>query len=204
MIEKIIETIGPSITALPWVDRYGGLTRNAIQVKVDEETGFSEELVFPVSSTTTGNCFETGKYKELIPNDAYKSVSFWALNGPIQVTPDKVGHADTIRYQGFADFKAWINLKKLGLAQEYNPLIPVTLMNAVNPESINIDGIVMLRIKPAQLNVRNENVFAGYSFNERITHVLYPYDYFSITFEFYMQVQADCVANLTIGEGIAC
>ena len=81
MLKLAIDCINPTVIALNFIERYGGLVYTA--VKKEEVTGdlgipvFKEER-FPVACGVTGReCWEHGKYQWLVPNFRYKSVAWW-------------------------------------------------------------------------------------------------------------------------------
>ena len=59
--------------ALPFVERYGGIAH-----PMTHTFGGDAIKTFPVSMALTGaQCFDQGKYANLVPDDRYKSVSYF-------------------------------------------------------------------------------------------------------------------------------
>lgn len=204
MIENIISAYKDTIISLPWIDRYGGLVRKATKSKIEQETGMIFTDIYPVSSDADGRCFETGRYKDLIPDDKFKSVSFFEAYNPQEVSDAVFMNRDTTRFRTHVRFVAWLNLKKLGSVKEYNPEFALNLIDTISQSRPEIAGFLHYTIKAVGLSFRNSDVFGEYSFNELINKLMYPYDYFAVTFQIEMHIQKGCSPAIVLEDPLAC
>lgn len=204
MTENIISTYKTAIESLPWIDRYGGLVRKAIQTKVDPENGLIYQNSYPVSSDVDGRCFETGRYKDLIPDDKFKSISFFENYGQSQVADATFMGRDTIKIKSNVRFVCWLNLKKLGITKDYNPEFALNFMDLISKSHPKVDGVLEYSIKAIGLSFRNEDVFAEYTFNDKISMLMYPYDFFAVTFEIVIHIQRGCIHAIDLENAIVC
>jgi hypothetical protein len=211
MIDKIIATISQDILDMGWIGRYGGLVRTAVkQVEIDREQLLFVEKRFPVSSTITDkDCWEKGKYMDLIPNSKLASIAYFEQRGAITAREHKTssGGIQVLEFTAPISFVAWLNLPKLGFSSpeqsyyfEAHALKVLGRQQFVDTElkitngSIVIDG----------LHPRNETIFTKYSYEDKLGLLLYPYDFFAINCTIKWLQPSGCLPDVVLDSPLNC
>ncbi len=190
-IKYLIDTfLSPSISALPWVGRYGGLVNTIYR----EQKGPNGKLVtkkYPVACDVTNkDCTSLSIDHDLVPNDQYNSVVYWE-----EVTPmtnqgqTKTGRFNEKKFKGVARLVCWINMAKLGIDPCTSLVDAVAeLENLVSRHVKMLTGTYsgrILKIEPKGMVKHDINtIFGKYDYNEKKNYYLYPFDYFAIDFVF--------------------
>lgn len=211
MIDKIISTISPQIVDMGWIARYGGLVRTAVKVvEIDREAQLFVEKRFPVSSRTTDkDCWERGKYIDLIPDSKLASIAYFEQRGPITAREHKTSSGGIQMLEFFApcSFVAWLNLPKLGFSSpeqsyhfEAHALKVLGRQQFVdNGLKISNGSVVIDGVHP-----RNETIFTKYSYEDKLGLLLYPYDFFAINVTFRWLQPAGCLPDVVLASPIQC
>ena len=77
MTNDIAEILKDKIAGLPFVDRITGLVK-ILSFRETQENGSSKLKSYPIAcNVTAGDCVNTGKYQDLVPNSSKKSVIFF-------------------------------------------------------------------------------------------------------------------------------
>jgi hypothetical protein len=209
MIYIIDQTIRSKITGLNFIERYGG---QAIAVTADfpDENGPNRKT-FPVSANlSSAECFEQGKYKNLVPNDAYKSVSYIEELGqqPIETVGAKSGF---FRSAARIRVVVWLNYQKLGLSDSkgsdrFTMALIKAVMNQGKQYAISVDNVAgTLKVSDARIVEKNPAVIFGrYTYSNMPHLFFYPYDYFAVDFILDVMIQGNCIDDVTLGSEIDC
>lgn len=185
MIEPIISIISSNIKELPFIERHGGLVRTARRYTIIDGQPYEE--VFPVSMDVDGNCFENGKYLDLAPNSAYKSVSYFEQRGPVTVDCDD----NYFKFTAPVSFVCWMNMKKIGSSNQIAYVYESLALDTIR-KTINISKYKAIVIDIESLHPKNEGVFQKYNYSDRLDLFLYPYDFFSINFTIKFRMLMGC------------
>lgn len=189
MIEPIIARLSENLKALPFIERHGGLVRTARRVNYIDGLPFEE--VFPVAMDVEGNCFENGKYLDLAPNSALKSVSYFEQRGQVDVD-------ETDQFYVFnapVSFVCWMNMKKIGSQTQIGYVFEGMALDVLN-QDININKYHGIQIYIEGLHPKNEGIFQKYNYSDRLDLFLYPYDFFSINFTIKWKMTKGCFEGL--------
>lgn len=115
MIDTAINQFATDLMALPWVERYGGLTKLV-------QNG-SDKANYPVSvNANYKDCFDNEVYTKMVPSDAAKSLLYWEQTGPVRFEERPVAkNSSTFQNVAIAPVRlmVYINLPKLGLDNTY-------------------------------------------------------------------------------------
>jgi hypothetical protein len=205
MTNAIIQAFTDKIISLNWVERYGGLVRPAVKTYIDENSGLIYNKTYPVScDVTEKDCWEKGRYADLIPNDKYKSITYFEQRGAVTVKASSFGGRDMLEFNAPLSFIAWLNLPKLGISECSTPVFEASaikmFMEKITPEMPYKAHEVKVIID--SLNPRNEGVFTKYSYGDKLGLLLYPFDFFSINLNIRWFVQPHCLPDYEPGEPI--
>lgn len=209
MIYLIESAIRSKITGLNFIERYGGY---AMPVTADfpSEEGANTKT-FPVSCyLSNAECFEQGKYRNLVPNDAYKSVCYVEeggysnieFSGPRRNSWNSVARIRVV---------CWLNYNKLGLddcksTDRFALAMMDAIMNGNGFYSFNTDSIKgSIHIQTARIVEKNPQiVFGKYSYYNMPHLFFWPYDFFAIDLSMNMMISGGCVPSLTLGSEVEC
>lgn len=205
MINLITSEIKTKLQGLDLVEKIAGLvTPTTIEV----EGG--QLWTFPISNDVAGQqCFESGKYMDLVPNSDHKSVIYLEEQRPLTNTGYE--EKQVMRFETVVRVVCWLNLAKLGVSDgtktsqvsmtiidnllENNGIIPITDPNFTNAKLyLEMDAQAM----------RNPNIFSRYSYSQFGSHLIYPYDYFAIDFKCKLLVNRACFTAFVAGSVIDC
>lgn len=221
MLRSLIEVLRPDIIKLPFVERYGGLAY-PVQKQMEgyDEDGNTSDLVqtFPISSDLYGeNCFDTGRYRDLIPDDSVASIFFFEDQSGLRKSPSssiaskrRVGRKiyQYHDYVGTVRLIGWLNLPKLGIdITEGGVQIVNSLMKFLNLEYKNIqDPFPIHRIKfnVTSQEVKSSSIWDRYSFENVAELFLYPFDYFSLIVEVNATIMDGCIPDFIPQAEIDC
>lgn len=207
MIRKVIQQVSHKITALPFVQRYGGVVQTVTKLDVIDE-GLVIENRFPVSCSTTAlQCWEQGKYKNLIPDDSYKSIFYFEERDAFRLVSRREMKGQGIEYSARVRLVGWLNLAKLGSQDcELSDIIAFNCIGALTGSytiTTPVQGIVQIR--PVGMVPKGLEIFERYTYNEReVGFLLYPYDYFAVDFDVIMSMNPGCLDTFTPTTEIDC
>lgn len=119
MINLIVDVIGEKVKQMCFVEKWGGLTRNAAKAIVDEDGNILGSEIWPIScEVSPEDCFEIDdKHKKIRPMPGVKSV-FWVKQGGTyrQFKQNNINPGRNDIYGRFSfDMVGWINLKEIGI-----------------------------------------------------------------------------------------
>jgi len=206
MIRTILSQIQTNLTDLPFVERYGGVVTAVTRIDEVNEDMYLEQR-FPVSCSVTAiQCFEQGRYQDLVPNDQYKSIFYFEeVDGMRMTRPDKNGN---LQMSGVVRLVGWLNLPKLGVENTCNiaDQVAFTCVDALwNSYTLSapIAG-AHCEIKPIGMRPKSADIFSRYSYKNDSAHLLYPYDYFAFDFDVTLIMRAKCLDSFTPSTEIPC
>lgn len=216
MIEIAIQGLKDKISNLPYVEHYGGLSFPIEKVDVIGEgvSARSIKKVFPVMSTLTGfDCWNKGKYQNLVPNTKYKSLFYWEVLDDMKQIPNAHGAGyKAVTFSGSARLVYWLNLALMGasagsLLSEYGnytlgPLVQGNLISELEGKRFGLNSGALqgtsISLKKAGVVVKDARIFSRYSYGNDISALLmYPYDFGAIDFKIEMTMPRSCIADVT-------
>jgi len=207
MIRIIEQVLASQITGLNFIERYGGFVR-----PLTSTFGVGDNAVqktFPVTDNLSEKqCFELGKWQMCVPNDQYKSVSYWEEVGGSTITMEgpKLNQAAS---QTTARFVCWMNMKKLGLDDVKGVTrFELATINAISGSHrfTDVDGIAGRVDVTRIVTVQNTpaRVFGAYSYQDKQWAFFWPYAFFALDVTARVYVSMDCLTDVTLGTEISC
>lgn len=223
MIITAISALKPTITAMPWVERYGGV---AIRLaKTETFDGREIRRYFPVSSDLTdAQCWQQGRYLDLVPNAKRRSILYWEVvtdtqdvNTPISGLYRSTQGARSVKVyylRARARLVYWLNLKKLGLAPDNSQLdhtlsasevVALSLINALEKGNFQIDGAGAVQLSEPVIKPKSPEIFDRYTYGSDVEKfMLYPYDYGAVEFTVNITVPKSCISDFVTGSELSC
>lgn len=206
MIDQIIQVVNDKIAALSFVDRLGGVATPV------EQAGKS----FPITESMIGaRCFETGRYKDLLPDHAFESVIFWEEDGPAAFSKSTFPASRRKLGGGFIDMSqnmtllVWLNLKALGKDEAFGSTgVQMALMRVINRTYKVLT--VPFRIRRLSFEVtgrltRDSNIWAKYTaLDNANTLFLYPYDHFALSVQVKATIPVACLPPYAPAAALEC
>jgi len=206
MVRLIEQTLKPLILDLGFVGQYGGL---AIPVNIrDEGESGIVSRIFPVSCyLSASDCFETGKYNDLVPDDRYASVAYFEQRGGSTVSTDGPKRREWLFTEEMR-FVCWLNYARLGLddcrGSERFAIAALSKFFGVN--DVSVDGLEgRLNIRRARIVPKShQEVFGRYSYGDKQWAFFFPYDFFAVDFTAELTIGGGCVQDVDLGTPVDC
>lgn len=207
MIRLATEVLKPIVIALPFVERFGGLAK-AITANFEGSGDAFAAKTFPIScDLNSKECFELGKYQNLLPNDKYKSVAYFEHNNNTKlVESNLIGNpweaSTTIR------FVCWLNMRLLGLDDCFGTsrFEIVTAKDIIGVHRFTVDSIDgKLTVRTANIVQKDPRVIFGrYSYADKDHVFHHPFDFFAIDFDLKIEINPACLNDMTIPDPLDC
>ncbi len=199
MLYLLEPSLSPKIQALPFIERWGG-----IAYPMTNNFGTDTIKTFPVSqSLTAAQCFDQGKYANLVPDDRYKSVAYLeGITSPSQIafTDAKKG---VVRITQNAKLVVWLNLQKLGIDTTAEiGLLALAAVDALQEVYVIEYGGVRGRMDVTAANIRldRNGAFGGYTYVDKQALFMWPYGFFAVEFTAVINLPRRCldpIENMT-------
>lgn len=208
MIEQILEALRPNIEALPFIDKFGGLVRPASKVfGTDQNTGRPITKTFPIGcNVSAGDCWDQGKYLDLVPNDTKLSVSYFEAPNRLTVANYSHGKRSVANWGGVVRFVCWLNGPLLGVNNCAFSGVPIlNLTDAINGRSRGViipEDSVYFQVESEE--VKSPDLFKPYSYDEQKQYLFYPFDYFALNISIKYSVPSGCALPFVINPPIEC
>jgi hypothetical protein len=215
MIATVATAIKDHIVSnLPWAERVGGLAivaKQPIMTTIEGEQRKTGENLFPITNDLEGRtCWESGRYFDLLPGSAYKSVIYFEQLREVRFSDDllQVDKFRRFSWTGQIRLVCWLNLKKFGW--ENTGLADLCLADLVsiilaNERKVPFGRIVVdnemftnayLDIRIGGEPIRDGNViFSRYSVSEVANNLLYPFEFFALDLDFIFSVGRNCITK---------
>lgn len=209
MIKTIVDLFQAQIQALPFVGNYGGLVRVITQNKViDEKTGATKRIVFPVTCNAPSDCWKHGFHRAITPDSRNKSIFYFeTVQEPAFVKYDGP-KMNRLLYSGKIRLVGWLNLPKLGFEKDCSideGIFYADFMEML-PGRYSIGGNFassMVQIGEPSI-VPKERVFSSYTYSDVSKNLLYPYVYFALDFPLAISINKLCLVSPTIAAPVDC
>lgn len=212
MIQDIIQSIGHKVTDLSFIERYGGLVQTARQIQEVTDGQFTE-VAFPVScNVNASQCWEDGKYQDLVPNDQYSSIAYFEdrngsqFNGTVKDRPKQ----SYMQFTHNVRFVCWLNLQKLGITECHAPKAVLQALKALYCKNENIETSSGLKLSRFNMNVTSQLpkdaniIFDRYTYAHCQDALLYPFDYFAFNVQLSYNINPSCFEDWAINTPVNC
>lgn len=213
MIRLVEQALRGNLTGLNFVERYGAVAMPVTAKFERSSTGSAElptfgERTFPVScDLTETECFEQGKYKNLVPNDAYMSVAYLEQQGGATVQAEGPKFNELTATERVR-FVCWLNMKRLGIDNcEGTTAFELAAIDAlIGEHRAEVDGLnVAVLIRTVRVLPKSPAaVFGAYSYAGMRWAFFWPYDFFAVEFDAVTRVNRSCIADVTLGTPVNC
>lgn len=214
MLNEIIQAISPKIVELPFVDRYGGLVRTArrtIDASKDPSVNKFVRQSFPVACDVSGEeCWESGRYLDLVPNSQYKSLVYFEEIQPLTANgmANKFPKDIRLKFSAVVRLVGWFNIP--GIGQESCSVSSAAfgsfykVFDRLNRARIDLPFIANAEfLFRSQVN-KNENIFSRYTYDENSNLLFYPYDTIGMDYVINLHIDPKCLPELAILEPLPC
>lgn len=207
MINRMINQFTAAFEAIEWVGKYGGLAR-PLATKVEKSEGEFVELIYPVScANASGDCFDNGTYRELLPDPSLKSVVYFiqesGLN-KVAVNNFKLSKdIATNTFQCTLRLVVWLNLPLLGYKNQYCDAVSlfaadlwrkIEAMRATNPSvRFEVSGQM-----PNDERAVFQEYLEGVIENRIEVFTLYPYGFFALNVNLVAEMAPNCWSDVPI------
>lgn len=211
MIDAIIrDYVSERVSSLSWVDKYAGVTYRAEKRDVVDLDGQQVSVVtaaYPVSCDVDGRaCWEAGRYADLTPNSAKKSVLYWEAPDGMRLAKRE---GRLWQFEGMARLVVWLNLKKLGIADCSAP--PTYMLSAIKAATMALQNAPDGGLAGANISVdfvshipRRLDLFAQYTYADYQHLLMYPNDFFALDFKVTAFLDIACIPDPDALTGITC
>jgi len=195
ILKNLVEPLGFS-------DKIAGLVQTIHLVeRISDDK--SKKLSFPVSCDIQDlqDCVNNGRYKDLVPNDAYKSIVYFEDFGLIKTGTR--GKNDI--YNSRLRLVCWMNGQRLGKTDCSTASEAIkSILNVIPRNNANYGEYQRLRISMRQQVVKSKAIFSKYTYNDHMQYLIYPFDYFALDFDVSFHLNRDCLGDFQAGEYDKC
>lgn len=204
MIFLLEQALRTTVTDINFIERYGGIVQAVSRVR---ENGVD---IFPVSRyVSVSDCFDNGRYRDLVPDDSYKSVAYWEQRGSSEITP--IGPKGLLwRISQTMRLVCWLNLAKMGLT-DYDAVDQLELyaIKAIHGQSGDVNtslgykfsyNVISFRTVPREAQA----VFKPYSYQDQQQAYFWPNGFFAVDFTIRAELAAGCIVEPELGAEISC
>ncbi len=208
MINEIVESLRTKINELPYIDKYGGLVRIAKKAFTNDQGVYYK--TFPVScDVSNAECWNNDRYKDLVPDENYKSIAYFESAGNIIVKKKPYLNTGRDSYHVIApiDFVCWLNLPKLGVSDCHSSifeLMAIDLFHKEHKPILENLTVASFKIDIKSFSSRDEKVFSKYSYGDLNGLLLYPFDFFKISIDLDLYIDPKCIQNFVLNTPINC
>lgn len=214
MIDQALKLIEPEITALPWIERYSGLSR--VRRRKIQVEGKSTTQSYPVScACSASDCWNLGKYKDLVPDSKYRSVTYWEQQGDMIYSKiDGMGRKSGLRqFTGNLKLISWFNLLALGkddcnfCLEAFTDILKL-FKNKIPTKDLTDNPLMIqnLVFEVQNLNGKetSNRVFSRYTYGDIQELFEYPYDYCTIDISISFIANIDCIEYTELEDPLDC
>lgn len=201
MIDVIGGIVINEIKDLPFIDKYAGVVK-VLRFRDKTANGNSVIKSFPADCRTTLEECESGRYKDLTPDDDKKSVTYLEDTGLRIVGRE----GNYLMFEATYDLVSWLNLPKLGFTDcSYSGIAILGILKKLPPRPFNSGVYHLIDIQFVTQRPKSSNPFAKYSYDETVTqHLMYPYDYFVLALRVTFRVDMRCITISALTPPVDC
>lgn len=201
MINQVGNIIISKLVGLPFLDKYTGVVK-PITILDKNATGGTIRKVFPASCQTSLSDCDSGRYKDLLPDDSKKSVLFLKDTGLRLNTRQ----GNYLTFSATYDLVVWLNMPKLGFTDcSYSGIAIVSILKQLPERPFNSGIYHLVNISFQGQRPKSVNPFAEYTIDEAITqYLLYPNDYFILALQVDYRVDLRCLEIAPLDAPVYC
>lgn len=215
MMFKIAMELNNRIVGIPWIAKHAGLvrdvTRDEIALNENNEPTVLSSSTFPIASGADGReCWESGRYTDLMPSDAHTSVAFWRETTPLAYTDDETLPRGFQRWAGALRLIVWADMQRIGYVSDWqiNHLIVDILRQYSAGEQastrdarairLNESGYesMVIEYQPTAQIINGADVWSGYTVGDIVESMLYPFATFAVDFDVSVVFNPQCTVPL--------
>ena len=204
MNSEIANILKDKIDGLPFVDRIAGLV-TTLTLSEETEAG-KKRKTFPVACNVSQADCMAGRYQDLVPDTAKKSVLYFEEVEGAQMTGmegNKMNFRSTLILVG------WLNLKKMGLTDcgwsSTAVLQIIRELSAYMQPSNHGNKFIHFKVTGISQAKKTSAVFSKYTYDEAVTqYLIYPYDYFAVNIAFEFSINKNCIQDAEIPDIEIC
>lgn len=204
MTTDFAEALRLEISTLPFIDRLAGLVR-PVTFKDEVKAGTFARKVFPVAcGVSAKDCVTDGKYQDLVPDSAKKSVIYFEENGGAKVIAKE---KNNLKYQATIRLVGWLNLPKLGVDNcSWSAVAVLGIISKLPDQYFNLNNLytrcLITGISEAE---KLPSIFSKYTYDETMTqYLLFPFDYFALDITIEFVVPRSCIEEIILASPINC
>lgn len=206
MTNDIAEILKDKIAGLPFVDRITGLVKT-LSFRETLENGSSKLKSYPIAcNVTAGDCVNTGKYQDLVPNSSKKSVIYFEEAGGTIMTGV---NGKLMNFRSNIRLVCWLNLKKMGLTDcqwSSTAVLQVIreLSDLITPANYD-SKYIHLKVTAISEAEKSVAIFSRYTYDEPVNqYLIYPFDYFALNITIEFSVNKNCIQDAEIPDIELC
>lgn len=200
LLENALKATSSTITALGWVERYGGVS---FPYKMDVSDG--EKPLYktiPATASLNSDCIQRGNYKQLFPDQRYRNLLYWEVKSELR--PANKQHPKGAGFSGSARLVYWLNLPKMGLNEDAS-LVEVILANALIGRKMPVMDGMALELSSPTFAVKDARRIFPYDYGRaHDAFMLKPFSFGAIDFIANVQITPACLPDLVQGMPIKC
>lgn len=196
MNAQLANILKAQIEGLPFIERLGGLVRT-LTISEDVE-GTKKRKTFPIDCSVSADDCVRGKYQDLIPNDAKRSVLYFEEIGPVQ---DIGRNRENYMFRSQLRLVGWLNLKKMGFTDcTWSGKAVLQILSRLPRKPFNSGDLLRIKITSvAEVEKQAANIFGKYTYDEAINqYLLYPFDYFALNISTDFEVNPACIDEIAM------
>jgi len=205
LLNVIEQALRPRITALPFIERWGGAARRTAvpgSYETPDEQIIRTSEVVPISCAPTAACAPEDRafWAKLRPNSEYASVAYLEATGPGRLDPASGNGNTVLAYRQDVRLAVWLNLQRLGAtacgddaAMAILALLALQEARArVTPTWAGVPLSVHVRQAEA-LPQEVQQVFPGYTDAANPRLFIHPYSFFGLGLSCTVLIPQGCI-----------
>lgn len=189
LIQEILNLLTPDITALGWVERFGGVTRLLTMGFGENERGIMQYKTFPIScSVSDVDCVQNQRYQDLVPDSSKKSVLYWEVEQGLTDSGQLRERRNLRSLRGRAKLIGWLNTDLLGVnecntaAKAARSILPILYKQITAGNAGALFDKATVDFQFSGEAVKDKAIFSHYNYGSDVdAYLLHPYDFFALT-----------------------
>lgn len=195
MINKIIDSLLPSLQALSFADLVAGVVVPVSRdIPNDGDTGTVTET-FPAYLNYSKTVCAPADYIDLVPDSARKSIMYFEDGGSTIESESR--HYYNV--ESSVKLVWWANLKNISALTLDGTILSANILEAIPHFLPNIDYCTKIQIEFTGMDKNDSGIFSAYTYEEtRKQYLMYPFDYGALNFTIKWQLAKDCINDIVI------
>ena len=205
MLELTLVPLKDELTALPWVERYGGIAR---PLRIYTE-GTETYKLYPIrKGLTHDQCHRQARYTDLIPDSRYANLLYSEIQQHPTERPSTVKGRNMVMMESKVRLVYWLNLAKMGKTQDGSEVtagrIGKELISTLIGMAKLTDGSTVEYLGFTNI-VSDPAIFSPYDYPQSIgALMLYPYDFGAVDFTVRHHFTGGCDTPMALETPIEC